>query len=124
MKQGLYTNVPGKDRRGRTEQDMKADFIRGHCGEVYLLDHQGFSDDLRDYQDVLEKDTLDPTAVEVTTIQNINNTKNSLRDIKNDRSQAYRNIPDKLIIFTNNNQNTKFTFHAKYIWEDKDWKES
>ena len=57
---------------------------------------------LRDYQDVLEKDTLDPTAVKVTTIQNINNTKNSLRDIKNDRSQAYRNIPDKLIIFTNN----------------------
>jgi hypothetical protein len=121
----------GRDSQGRTENDMKADFIRGHCGEVYLMIYQGYTDDERDFQDVLEKDTHIPTAVKVTKPSewHINFTKNNLKNIK--LKQAWRQVPNKLIIFTNSYDreappdpsDTKYYLYQKYIWEDKDWKE-
>jgi hypothetical protein len=115
----------GRDRQGRTEDDMRGAFFRGHCLEVYLLDHQGYMDDERDYQDVLERGTLDPVAVKVTkpTEWHIDFTKDKLKIEKNNRALDWKEHPDKLIIFTNNDKDSKYTFYANYVWEKNDWKE-
>jgi len=132
LKTGINPET-GRDKQGRTVNDMKGDFIRGHCAEVYLLVYQNFIDDLREYQDVREKDTFHPVAVKVTKPSewHIDYTKNGLKKIKLNPREAYRKIPDKLMIFTNSYNrdgpsdplDTKYYFYAKYVWEDNDWKE-
>ncbi len=115
----IATNTSFK-MSGRTYEDLIRQTRKGHAAELYLIDILGWTDDERDYKDVIDPDGL-PVEIKVTSKEeNIPFMLERFTDIK--LNQEWMDWPDHLIIFINPDDSNEYSYHGRYEWKKKEWR--
>lgn len=107
---------------GRSYEDLLFRSKQGQAAEVFLMEHCGYSDDKRKYQDVLDPENT-PTAVKVVGREEYveSNLETWGKDKKNN---PWKQWPDQLQVWINNGKDLDYKYYGKYIWEDDNWRKN
>lgn len=100
-------------QRGRTLENIIETVMYGHAAELYLIDHEGFRDDTREYKDVVD---LEGNDVEVKVTEGEHYVSYVLDRCNAAAMETWRKYPEKLYIFIGNKENYDYHLHGIYCW--------
>lgn len=108
-------------RRGRSLEKIFETCAYGHAAEQFLIEKKGYTDDDRPYKDVIDPNG-EPVEVKVT--EGDYYIKYVLKRCNDSASEAWRNYPKKLIVFTCNNKlgSTNYKLYGEYSWDGNEFK--
>lgn len=105
-------------RKGRDLESIIMTTLYGHASEMYLINHQGFTDDLREYKDVIDPDG---EPVEVKTTKHEKWVPYVLRRENERAKDAWREYPKLLYIFVGDVFTLDYYLHSIYEWNGKEF---
>ena len=100
-------------RRNRSLEDIIETVMYGHAAELYLIDHEGFKDDTREYKDVID---LEGKDVEVKVTEGSYYVSHVLDRCNAAATETWRKYPEKLYIFTGDKISCDYRLHGIYLW--------
>ena len=100
-------------RRGRSLENIIETVMYGHAAELYLIDHEGFKDDTREYKDVVDPGGND---VEVKVTEGKYYVSHVLDRCNAAAMETWRKYPEKLYIFIGNKESCDYYLHGIYEW--------
>ena len=103
-------------QRGRTLENIIETVMYGHAAELYLIDHEGFKDDTREYKDVVD---LDGNDVEVKVTEGEHYVSYVLDRCNAAAMETWRKYPEKLYIFIGDKESCDYHLHGIYEWNGK-----
>lgn len=104
--------------RGRTLKQIIEMVLYGHAAELYLIKHQGFTDDSREYKDVID---LDNNPVEVKVTEGTYYVPYVLQRCNDAAMETWRKYPEILYIFIGNKETYDYELHGIYLWNGKEF---
>jgi hypothetical protein len=107
---------------GRSEEDLLFRSRQGQAAEVFLMEHCGYDDDIRDYHDVRDPEG---NYVEVKVVGSEKYLVDNLEKWAYDKSSNWwKNWPNILMVWENNGYDPDYKYLGKYYWNDnnKSWR--
>ena len=110
----IYNNP--RTRKDRTLHDIIETTLYGHAAEVYLIENENFTDDLRDFHDITDPQGV-PTEIKVTGNKHyVEYVLKRANEAKRRRLNQYAN---KLMVFIGNKVSCDYHLHNIYYWNEK-----
>jgi diphthamide synthase subunit DPH2 len=100
-------------RRNRTLEDIAAATMYGHAPEVYLIQHQGYKDDVRPYKDVFDTSGKE-VEIKVTEIEEY--VPYVLERCNTASAEKFRKYAKKLYIFIGNKKTLDYHLYGMYSY--------
>jgi len=100
-------------RKGRTLEQIIETCCYGQAAELYLIDEQGYEDNLDPYQDVIDKNG---NRVEVKVTEGDYYVPYVIERATQARKTPYRKHPDILYVFIGNKKTLDYHIHNIYEW--------
>ena len=111
----LIFNKPST-RKGRTKEQILEAVLYGHAAEVYLIKNENYTDDRREYKDVIDPQKV-PTEIKVTEGEYY--VPHVLKRANEAKLETWRKYPDKLMIFIGNKKTYDYYLYGTYYWNKK-----
>jgi hypothetical protein len=102
--------------RGRSLENIIETVMYGHAAELYLIDHESFSDDPREYKDVID---TEGNQVEVKVTEGEYYVPYVLQRCNDAAIETWRKYPEILYIFIGNKETYDYELHGIYHWNSK-----
>mgnify|MGYP001411642015 FL=1 len=107
----LIFSKPGP-RRGRPINEVFDTVKFGHASECWLISEYGFTDDTRDYKDLIYNDV----PIEVKTVRAKRNVSWMLKKCNEEKMKPYRKFADIVYMFIGNEETGEYQFENLYKW--------
>jgi predicted HicB family RNase H-like nuclease len=88
----------------------------GHAAELYLIDHESFSDDPREYKDVID---TKGNQVEVKVTEGKYYVPYVLQRCNDAAIETWRKYPEILYVFIGNKETYDYELDGIYLWNGK-----